>query len=68
MTPETQLKMAERLGAPRWRIAYHLGLFQEKKGREQEARRLYQEAADLRPGWDVPISRLKGLLAMPLSE
>ena len=65
---EAQLKIAEKLGAPRWRIAYHLGLFQERRGREQQARRLYVEAAELRPGWDVPLSRIKGLLAMPLSE
>lgn len=65
---ETQLKIAEKLGAPRWRIAYHLGLFQERRGQEQEARRLYAEAAELRPGWDVPVSRMKGLLALPLSK
>ncbi len=61
---ETQLKIAEKLGAPRWRIAYHLGLFQERRGREEQARGLYSEAAELRPGWDVPLSRIKGLLAM----
>ena len=64
---ETQLKIAEKLGAPRWRIAYHLGLFEERQGREQNARHLYREASDLRPGWGVPLSRLKGLLAVPAS-
>ena len=36
--------MAGALGAPRWRIAYHLGLIEETAGRSDEARRLYQEA------------------------
>lgn len=61
-----QLAVAQRLGAPRWRVAYHLGLFAERKGKIAEARRLYREAADLRPGWDVPLIRLNGLLAMPV--
>jgi Flp pilus assembly protein TadD len=63
----TQLAVAEQLGAPRWRVAYHLGLFEERKGELQKARLLYQESADLKPDWNLPISRLHGLLAMPLS-
>ncbi len=65
---ETQLKIAENLGAPRWRIAYHLGLFEERRGQEKHARGLYQEAAELRPGWNVPLARIKGLLAIPLTK
>jgi tetratricopeptide (TPR) repeat protein len=64
----TQLSVAEKLGAPRWRVAYHLGLFEERKGEAQKARRLYQESSDLKPGWNLPVARLHGLLAWPLLE
>lgn len=62
---DAQLAAAQRLGAPRWRVAYHLGLFAERQGKVGEARKLYLEAADLRPGWEMPVIRLNGLLAIP---
>jgi len=63
-----QLEKAERLGAPRWRVAYHLGLFEERQGHPKEARRLYKEATKLKPEWQQPRARLQGLLAVPLSK
>jgi tetratricopeptide (TPR) repeat protein len=64
---KAQLAVAEQLGAPRWRVAYHLGLFEERQGQAQNARRLYQESSDLKPGWELPVARMNGLLASPLS-
>jgi tetratricopeptide (TPR) repeat protein len=55
------LERAELLGAPRWRIAYHLGLLAEAAGALEEARRLYTEAVDENPGWEPAQARLKGL-------
>jgi len=63
----TQLAVAEQLGAPRWRVAYHLGLFEERRGELQKARLLYQESVDLKSDWNLPISRLHGLLTKPFS-
>jgi len=57
------LAVAERLGAPGWRIAYHRGLIAEASRNLDEAIASYQEAARLRPGWSPPESRLKGLQA-----
>ena len=59
----TELTMASALGAPRWRIAYHLGLIEETSGRSDEATRLYQEAVTANPGWEPAESRLKALRA-----
>jgi hypothetical protein len=55
--------MAGMLGAPRWRIAYHLGLIEEASGRGDEASRLYAEALQGNPGWAPADSRLKALRA-----
>ncbi|MCA9452258.1 MAG: hypothetical protein KC584_06480, partial [Nitrospira sp.] len=49
----TQLAVAEQLGAPGWRVAYHLGLFEERRGELQKARLLYQESADLKSDWNL---------------
>jgi predicted Zn-dependent protease len=59
----TELTMASALGAPRWRIAYHLGLIEETSGRNDEATRLYQESVTANPGWEPAESRLKALQA-----
>lgn len=56
-----ELAAADALGAPRWRIAYHLGLVAEASGRVEEARRYYTEALAANPGWAPAQSRLKGL-------
>ena len=58
-----ELTMAGALGAPRWRIAYHLGLLEEASGRNDDASRLYAEALAGNPGWPPAESRLKALRA-----
>jgi len=59
----TELGLAERLGAPRWRIAYHLGLIEEATGRRDEATRLYTESLAGNPGFAPADARLKALQA-----
>jgi hypothetical protein len=56
--------MAGALGAPRWRIAYHLGLVEEASGRRDEASRYYSEAVDANPTFEPAKSRLKALRAL----
>src|SRR5215470_4206934 len=46
-----ELARAEALGAPRWRVAYHLGVIEELSGRPEEAARLYMEALQGNPDW-----------------
>jgi Tfp pilus assembly protein PilF len=58
-----ELATAEALGAPRWRIAYHLGLVEEAAGRFDEARQHYTEALAANPGWAPAQSRLNALRA-----
>ena len=58
-----ELTTAGALGAPRWRIAYHLGLVEEASGQLDEARRYYTEALEANPGWAPAQSRLNGLRA-----
>jgi tetratricopeptide (TPR) repeat protein len=58
-----ELTMAAVLGAPRWRIAYHLGLIEEASGRGDEASRLYAEALQGNPGFAPADSRLRALRA-----
>ncbi len=58
-----ELTMAGMLGAPRWRIAYHLGLIEEALGLGAEAGRFYAEALQGNPGWAPADSRLKALRA-----
>jgi predicted Zn-dependent protease len=60
-----ELTMAGALGAPRWRIAYHLGLIEEAEGRTDEASRFYAEAVQGNPGWVPAESRLRALKARP---
>ena len=55
--------MAGLLGAPRWRIAYHLGLIEEALGLGVEASKLYTEALEGNPAWAPAESRLKALRA-----
>ncbi len=57
------LTMAGLLGAPRWRIAYHLGLIEEALGLTAEASQLYDESLQGNPGWAPADSRLKALRA-----
>jgi predicted Zn-dependent protease len=58
-----ELALAGTLGAPRWRIAYHLGLIEEASGRVEAASELYAEALQGNPGWAPAESRLKALRA-----
>jgi predicted Zn-dependent protease len=58
-----ELTLAGLLGAPRWRIAYHLGLIEEALGLGGEASRLYAEALQGNPGWAPADSRLRALRA-----
>jgi predicted Zn-dependent protease len=60
---ERELSSAAALGAPRWRIAYHLGLIREGQGRFTEAVKLYTEAVAGNPGWAPAEARLKALRA-----
>jgi Tfp pilus assembly protein PilF len=55
------LSRAEALGAPRWRIAYHLGLIAEAAGALNEAQRLYSEAVEKNPTSEPAQARLRGL-------
>jgi predicted Zn-dependent protease len=57
------LATAARLGTPRSRIAYDLGLIAEAQGNTAEAEQLYEEALQLNPSWAPADSRLKGLRA-----
>ncbi|MBF8299838.1 MAG: hypothetical protein HW394_208 [Acidobacteria bacterium] len=59
----SELTLAGALGAPRWRIAYHLGLIEEALGRSVEASQFYAEAIEGNPGWAPAASRLKALRA-----
>lgn len=58
-----ELTVAATLGAPRWRIAYHLGLIQEAAGQDDQAVKLYEEALQGRPEFSAAASRLKALRA-----
>jgi predicted Zn-dependent protease len=58
-----ELTMAGLLGAPRWRIAYHLGLIEEALGLGVEASQFYAEALQGNPGWAPADSRLRALRA-----
>jgi len=60
----SELAIAGALGAPRWRIAYHLGLVEEASGRRDEASRYYSEAVEANPTFEPAKSRLKALRAL----
>jgi len=56
-----ELQVAERLGAPAWRTAYHRGLVAEAEGDPEAAMQHYRSALRDRPDWAAPRSRLRGL-------
>jgi len=60
---EASLRRAERLGAPSWRVAYHLGLIREAQERRDEAIALYTKALEGRPDWAPARDRLAALKA-----
>jgi Flp pilus assembly protein TadD len=61
--PEATLELttARALGAPNWRVAYHLGLVEEAAGRFDEASRHYGEALEGNPEWAQARSRFNAL-------
>ena len=63
--PEATLELttARALGAPGWRVAYHLGLVEEAAGRFDEASRHYGEALEGNPDWAQAQSRFNALRA-----
>jgi tetratricopeptide (TPR) repeat protein len=60
-----ELTRAAALGAPRWRVAYHLGMIEELSGHPDEAARLYTEALQGNPAYAAADSRLRALRAAP---
>jgi predicted Zn-dependent protease len=62
-TSRNELSMAQALGAPPWRIAYHLGLIEEAAGNRAEAMREYTSAVSGNPQFRPAAARLKALQA-----
>jgi Tfp pilus assembly protein PilF len=60
-TAKEELMMAQRLGAPQWRVAYHLGMVAEAENRLDEARQRYREAVEGNPSWAPARARLNAL-------
>jgi tetratricopeptide (TPR) repeat protein len=58
-----ELAMAQRLGAPGWRIAFNQGLIHEARGEDAAARGLYEQALEENPEFAPAGSRLAGLRA-----
>jgi len=58
-----ELETARALGAPAWRIAYHLGLVAEGAGRFDEAIQRYTESLAGNPEWAAARSHLNALRA-----
>ena len=56
-----QLTIAERLGAPLWRTAYHRGLLAEARSDWAAAADHYRIALEERPDWERARARLTGL-------
>ncbi len=56
-----ELRIAGRLGAPTWRIAYNCGLLEEAEGNPEAAIEYYQDALEDNPMWFRARSRLRGL-------
>jgi predicted Zn-dependent protease len=55
------LAVAAALGAPAWRVAYHVGLLEEAAGHRDAAVKAYTEATQKNPSWTPAASRLKAL-------
>jgi Flp pilus assembly protein TadD len=53
-----EIGLAEKLGAPGWRVAYNRGLIAEAAGRPQDAQRMYQTAVDGNPDFAPARARL----------
>lgn len=59
------LQVADQLGAPSWRVAYHEGVLAEAQGDEGRARERFEAALAGQPDWDLPRQRLEGLGFQP---
>ncbi|MCA8979876.1 MAG: tetratricopeptide repeat protein [Planctomycetes bacterium] len=63
MAALTQLEVAERLGAPAWRVAFNRGLIAETAGNARGAIEQYEISLAERPEYRAAASRKAGLLA-----
>lgn len=59
-----ELELARRLGAPYWRVAFHMGLIEEGAGNRTQAMKAYEVALLERPDFPEAQSRLDGLRAI----
>ncbi len=55
-----EVALAEKQGAPAWRVAFNRGLIAEAAGRAADAQRLYQAALDGNPDFAPARARLTG--------
>ena len=55
-----EITLAEKQGAPPWRVAYNRGLIAEAGGRTADAQRQYQAALDANPEFTPARARLTG--------
>ena len=60
-----ELVAAKGLGAPAWRVAYHLGLVEEALGQPDLARQQYTEALQGKPDFAAARGRLNALVPKP---
>jgi tetratricopeptide (TPR) repeat protein len=60
------IALAERLGAPGWRVAYHRGLLFELTKNEPAACEQYAKSVALKPDFVLPEGRLFGLVHNPV--
>jgi len=62
---DEELKAAEQLGSPVWRVEYGRGLIAEGAKDWVEARRHFEAAAKARPGWALPMARVRAIDVAP---
>lgn len=62
------LRVARRLGAPSWRIDYHLGLIAEARSRPKEAEDAYARCLEAAPDFAPAKSRLRALAVARSTE
>ena len=62
------LRVAQRLGAPSWRVDYHLGLVAEARSRPEEAASAYARCLDAAPDFAPATSRLRALAVARSTE
>ena len=56
-----ELNLAERFGAPVWRVAYHRGLVREDQGQPDAAAEQYELCLEANPAWVAAHNRLSAL-------